>query len=71
MSDTIDPQTAREILRNCHATGDFHSLGTEAVDRLLAHADAMKYRRPKNANGSRARYFHAWLTRVAAREERA
>jgi hypothetical protein len=65
----MDPQTARTILRNCHAEGDFHALGTEAVDRLLAHADAMKYRKPANANGSRARYFHAYLQRVAARED--
>lgn len=66
----MDPQTARTILRNCHADCDFHALGTEAVDRLLAHADAMKYRKPENANGSRARYFHAYLVRVAAREPR-
>ena len=66
----MDPQTARTILRNCRAEGDFHALGTEAVDRLLSHADAMNYRKPPNANGSRARYFHAYLQRVAAREPR-
>lgn len=43
---------------------DFHELSTSAVDALLRQADARKYRKPKNANGSRARYFHARVMRA-------
>jgi hypothetical protein len=54
----------------CHAPlgGNFHSLGTDVVAALIEEADERRYRRPKNANGSRARYFHDYLQRVAARE---
>lgn len=45
---------------------DFHSLDHDTVERIVAAADAHKYRKPKNANGSRARYFHALLCRRAA-----
>lgn len=50
------------------ARRDFHTLPASAVESLLREARAVGYRRPKNANGSRARYFHAYLVRVAARE---
>lgn len=43
---------------------DFHTLGADNVSRILDAADARKYRAPKNANGSRARYFHAMLVRA-------
>jgi hypothetical protein len=43
--------------------GDFYALSSSIVDRLVAAADKLGYRRPKNANGSRARYFHAHLER--------
>jgi hypothetical protein len=49
---------------------DFHTLPSWAVDRLLKYADTWKpggYRKPKNANGSRARYFHQYLLRLEAR----
>ena len=46
---------------------DFHTLGSCAVERLLERADAWRYRKPHNANGSRARYFYAHLERVAAK----
>lgn len=49
---------------------DFHTLSSEEVERLLAEADSVKYRKPKNANGSRARYFHAKLQREKLRESR-
>jgi hypothetical protein len=42
---------------------DFHVLSSAQVDGLLDMADRFKYRKPKNANGSRARYFHARLQR--------
>lgn len=43
---------------------DFHVLSSAQVDGLLDVADRFKYRKPKNANGSRARYFHARLQRM-------
>ena len=66
----LTPPQAREILRRAHIPAiDFHALDSAAVDRLLIEADAVKYRKPRNANGSRARYFHAYLTRTASRKE--
>lgn len=46
---------------------DFHTLDSDAVDLLLAWAKATRYRKPRNANGSLARYFWANLQRLAAR----
>ena len=48
---------------------DFHSLDSATVESIIAAADSVKYRRPANANGSRARYFHAYLRRLAERDE--
>ncbi len=44
---------------------DFHTLRPAQVQRLLEEADRAKYRHPRNANGSRARYFHERLQRLA------
>lgn len=62
---------ARAILTVCHLDGkrDFHTLRQDDVARLLVHADARKYRAPRNANGSRARYFYTYLQRVLAKGE--
>ncbi len=46
---------------------DFHTLSVAQVDALLIEADRVKYRKPRNANGSRARYFYAQLCRRAGR----
>ncbi len=40
---------------------DFHELSSNEVEIVLTHADAAKYRKPKNANGSRGRYYWAKL----------
>lgn len=48
---------------------DFHALPSDTVESIIAAADSVKYRRPRNANGSRARYFHARLVRLANRKE--
>jgi len=58
---------ARMTLENMNiAVGqDFHTLRSEQVDALLAEADRMRYQKPANANGSRARYFHDKLQREA------
>jgi hypothetical protein len=47
---------------------DFHTLHSAQVEKLLILAKAWRYREPKNANGSRARYFHAYLCRAAERD---
>ena len=67
----MDRHDARAILRDCgiQPGEDFHRLESSKVEALLTHAKARKYRQPKNANGSRARYFHAHLQRVAGRSE--
>lgn len=59
--------TARAVLRNCAIEfgADFHTLRAIQVDSLLAWADQCRYRKPKAANGSRARYFHDMLQRRA------
>ena len=47
---------------------DFHSLPSDQVAQVLREADAVKYRKPKNANGSRARYFYEYLARTARKK---
>lgn len=56
---------ARETLRmlNLNASQNFHTLSPSQVERLLEEADRVKYRKPKNANGSRGRYFFQKLVR--------
>lgn len=49
---------------------DFHTLSSSEVEQVLAEADRQKYRKPKNASGSRARYFYAKLQREAERGRR-
>lgn len=44
---------------------DFFSLSWDTVERVKHAADERKYRAPKDANGSRARYFHEYLRRAA------
>lgn len=59
---------ARKILYTCgidDASRDFDQLSSSTVTELLDWADVCKYRKPKNANGSRARYFHDFLQRRA------
>jgi len=48
---------------------DFHSLNSHHVQNILDAANARNYRKPKNANGSRARYFYEYLQRVLAKGE--
>lgn len=65
----MTPGAARVILDDMHMTSvdDFHKLTSVDVERLLSVADAWSYRVPKNANGSRARYWFAYLKRRAAK----
>lgn len=46
---------------------DFHALDHDTVNRIIEAARQAKYREPKGANGSRARYFHARLQRASRR----
>jgi hypothetical protein len=45
---------------------DFFTLRNAQVLDLLNYADMRGYRAPRHANGSRARYFHAYLERQIA-----
>lgn len=67
-SDPAKVNQARVILAACgiERGADFHTLPASAVDELLEHANRLKYRKPRNANGSRGRYFHDMLQRRAA-----
>lgn len=58
---------ARAVLAaaNCRVGQDFHTLSSSQVDVILCEADRVRYQKPKNANGSRGRYFYAKLTREA------
>lgn len=55
------------VLEMCgiNRDSDFHTLSTSQVESLLREADRVKYRKPKNANGSRARYFFQLMQRHA------
>lgn len=58
---------ARETLTRCGVElgADFHTLSRSQVDALLVEAIRQHYRKPRNANGSRARYFHERMQRKA------
>lgn len=51
-------------------TADFHRLSSAQVERLVEFAKQYRYRKPKNANGSTARYFFAMLQRHANKHDR-
>ncbi len=69
LDESVDPDKAREILNDLHGDSehDFFTLSSSQKEELLHHAKEAKYKKPANANGSRARYFHAHLTRIATR----
>ena len=47
---------------------DFHTLNSQHVQNILDAARSRGYRKPRNANGSTARYFYAYLMRNLSRE---
>lgn len=49
---------------------NFHTLDNFEVCRLLEAAKAIGYRKPKNANGSTARYYFAAAVRQWRRERK-
>jgi hypothetical protein len=68
------PQLTREDARSIAAKWripldrDFHALNSATVESILGAADERRYRKPANANGSRARCFFQYLSRAASRE---
>lgn len=56
---------ACEILRRTGVPidADFHQLHSTQVNAIVDEARRAGYRKPKNANGSRGRYFFAHLQR--------
>ena len=61
----IDRLTAIEHLQRAGIPTDanFFTLSSSQVAALVERADMVKYRTPKNANGSRGRCFHEYLQR--------
>jgi hypothetical protein len=59
---------AREILERYAVPlgADFHTLPPSQAVLLAEKAKLAGYRKPRNANGSTARYYHAYLQRRAA-----
>lgn len=60
---------AQNVLSLCHIERgqNFYTLSSSQVDDLLHHADLERYHKPKNANGSRGRYYHERLQRLAGK----
>lgn len=54
---------ALALLPRLDLAADFHALDSDTVQQLVDVAKAVGYRRPRNANGSTARYFFAYLAR--------
>ena len=54
---------ALTMLPGLNLTADFHTLDSGTVLQLADVAKAVGYRKPRNANGSTARYFFEYLTR--------
>lgn len=68
----LDKHEARSILNDCliYREEDGHwpdadTLHSTTVDALLEVAKERGYRKPKNANGSRGRYWYEYLRRTA------
>lgn len=66
----LDVWAAREILSRLrldpNSPPDFHTLRASQVEEVLNEADYRRYRKPKNAPGSRGRMFYQYVTRTAA-----
>jgi hypothetical protein len=60
-------RNALQVLRSINARPDqdFHTLSASQIEALLIEADRQRYQKPKNANGSRGRYFYALIQRQA------
>lgn len=58
---------ASEILEQCNVDhrADFYALSRSCVELILWHAKKNGYRKARNAPGSTARMYHAYLQRRA------
>lgn len=72
MAQRLDQGDARCILADCHVARDakgfypdYHALNSDRVQALLEVAEERKYRKPRNANGSRGLYWYQHLVRTA------
>ena len=61
----LSPEDAENILDTHKAHDDFHALPSDTVDALGGAAKDAKYRKGKNAPGSKTRMFHQHLTKLA------
>jgi hypothetical protein len=63
MIKKMTKEDARNLLRHRGVSlkDSFYTLSASKVTDILDVADKMHYQKPKNANGSRARYFFAYL----------
>lgn len=66
----LTSRDARSILSRCgiNPDCDYGDLPSAKVNALGEFAISYRYQKPKGASGSRGRYFHAYLTRLAAKE---
>lgn len=66
----MDKHTATNLAAQFHIplARDFFTLSNSEVCNVIEAANLVKYRKPKNANGSRGRYFYARLNRAARRD---
>lgn len=64
-------EKAREVLVECDVElgADYHRLNSDRVLALVDAAKAHGYKKPKDANGSTGRYFHAYLQRRAGGDD--
>ena len=53
---------AFEIIRN--PLPEWHAIDSDQKDKILKAANEWRYRKPRNANGSRGRYFCEYLRRA-------
>lgn len=61
----MNKQATKEILssKGINFNDDFHLLSSDKIELLVEAAKEHKYRKPKNANGSTARYFFYHLAK--------
>lgn len=67
----LSPEIAHDLCRRygVDVSREFHALRENEVQAVIAAADEWRYKKPRGANGSRARYFHAHLRRTCNRRE--
>lgn len=70
MASRMNIYDARRIMATigCKLSADFHTLNSAQVDQVLIAARQYGYRKPRNANGSKARYFFQFVQRTAHRK---